>query len=501
MRSVAKQANSGREARAATGPTTADGSLSGTGPTRHIPPLISISLAGLVGVVLWVGRDEIPSTLSSEWEGILFWGILILAVNLIDFDIEPLQFTLDMPLLLAIAMLYPPLVAAILALVASTDVREFRGTVSFSRAIFNRSQIALSVLAAGLAFEAIAGPTSDWLRAFIATIVAMAVFYVLNAGFVAVYVITGGHGTPMSVMRRLAIGRPLQYALTYFGYGVLALVLVQLFREVGPWSVTFFLIPIVVAHLALVRAENLKSLADSLKARERLLELLSDRMANERRDERLRIAAGLHDDIIQSLIRVSQLGFFLKSEIPSGTQAAQDANELVQLSEDTLRDLREVVGDLRKSPVGRGGLVRTLKSLTRDLQIQTRVPISVDGPAELRLRPESQLAAYHVAKEAVLNALKHAQASSIQVIIRESDVAAMVEVIDDGAGFEPEAVDESVHFGLGLLRERIQMLGGSFELSSRKGAGTRLLVTLPTNPATNSPSSSSAKSQGEASGS
>jgi signal transduction histidine kinase len=448
-------------------------------PTSLASRLLGLVLAGLVALTFWADREVISATLTTRWPDLLFWGALIVFINLIHIDLEPIQFTLDMPVLLAVALLYPPSVAALVAFASSLDVREFRGVVTISRAIFNRSQIAISVLVSGLTYGAISGSDPVWPRAILGTAGAMGVFYFLNTGFVAGYVAATGRGTARGALKRLAIGRPLQYALTYFGYGILGLVLEQLFQRVGIWSVVLFLIPIVVAHLALVRAERLKSLAERLRNRERLLERLSDCIADERRDERVRIAAGLHDDVLQSLIRISQLGFFLKREISPGTQASEDAGELGDISDETISVLREVVGDLRKSPVGRGGLVSTLQGMARDLQIQSRVDIVVEGPRELRWPADWQLAAYHVAKEGILNALKHARASAIKVTVHETEDSLSMEIVDDGSGFDPEAVDESSHFGLGLSRERIQRLGGSFSIQTRHGSGTRIAVRLP----------------------
>jgi signal transduction histidine kinase len=410
---------------------------------------------------------------------LLFWTLLILVVNLISFEMDPLQFTLDMPLLLTVAILYPPAVAALVALVGSTDIREFNRGVSLVRAVYNRSQIALSVLVSGLIFGSIPHGTERWPAGIVGTILAMGVFYLLNAGFVAIFVSASGRASFGGVVRRLAIGRPLQYALTYFGYGMLALVLARLFTDVGPWSVALFLIPIVVAHMALVRAERLGSLAASLQARERLLERLSDQIADERRDERLRIAGGLHDDILQSLIRMSQLGSFLRDATNEKTEPGRDASELLALSNETIETLREVVGDLRRSPVGRGGLVLSLRGLAQDLSIQWRTRITVEGPSELDVSSDTQLAAYHVAKEGLLNALKHASASSVSVRVQRLPEAVSIQVQDDGQGFDPRQVDESVHFGLGLMRERVEMLGGRLEIRSAPVRGTRLTALLP----------------------
>jgi signal transduction histidine kinase len=441
--------------------------------------VLSVTVAGSLVVLLIAYQEQIASAIPTLWMDLLFWTLLILVVNLISFEMDPLQFTLDMPLLLTVAILYPPAVAALVALVGSTDIREFNRGVSLPRAVYNRSQIALSVFVSGLVFGSISHGMERWPAGIVGTILAMGVFYLLNAGFVAIFVSASGRASFREVVRRLAIGRPLQYALTYFGYGILALVLARLFADVGLWSVALFLIPIVVAHMALVRAEGLGSLAASLQARERLLERLSEQIADERRDERLRIAGGLHDDILQSLIRISQLGSFLRDATNEKTEPGRDALELLALSNETIETLREVVGDLRQSPVGRGGLVLSLRGLAQDLSIQWRTQIAVEGPSELDVSSDTQLAAYHVAKEGLLNALKHASASSVSVRVKQLPEAMSIQVQDEGQGFDPGQVDESVHFGLGLMRERVEMLGGRLEIRSATGRGTRLTALLP----------------------
>jgi signal transduction histidine kinase len=459
------------------------GPLLEQGPQREslVPLALSVSVAVIVGVVVWMERDLIGQSLSANWRELLFWGGLVVLVNLIHVDLEPLQFTLDIPLLLALALLYPPPVAACVALASSVDVREFRRTVSPSRAVFNRCQVSLSVFAAGAVFHSVARTGSDWWIAVGGTVIAVLVFYALNTGLVAVYVGLRTQTSPLESLQHQAIGRPLQYALTYFGYGVLGLVLARLFEEVGAWSAALFLIPIVVAHFALVRAERLQSLANRLQSRGRLLELLSDRIADERRDERVRIASDLHDDVLQTLIRMSQLSRFLRQAAPKGTQAERDASELVETSDQTMTVLRDVVGDLRRSPVGRGGLVRTLRGLAQDMNIEWRVPVSVEGPDQLEAPAGTQLIAYYVAKEGMLNALKHGQPSHVHVRFSTSPSTLCVDIRDDGAGFKPDRVDESSHFGLGLMRERVQMHGGTLQISSKPGEGTHVSVELPTN--------------------
>ncbi len=93
--------------------------------------------------------------------------------------------------------------------------------------------------------------------------------------------------------------------------------------------------------------------------------------------------------------------------------------------------------------------------------------------------PVVQLLAYQVVREAIRNALTHAHATQIVVsVVREAhDMRLMVE--DDGRGFDPHAVDETHHFGLQLIRDRVELAGGVVLVESGVGRGTRIMVRLP----------------------
>jgi two-component system sensor histidine kinase DegS len=92
-----------------------------------------------------------------------------------------------------------------------------------------------------------------------------------------------------------------------------------------------------------------------------------------------------------------------------------------------------------------------------------------------------QLLAYQVAREAIRNALRHARASEVTILVVDSEGNLRITVEDDGIGFEPESVDQQVHFGLALMRERIEIAGGVLYVDSRLGEGTRIIAKLPSN--------------------
>jgi signal transduction histidine kinase len=460
--------------------STGDGQA---GPSLQTEPIVlrvvAVGILFALGTGLLLDEDRFRSALATNWRDILFWAVLIAIVNLLHYDRGGIQFTLDTPLLVATGLLYQPIVAAAIALIGALDVRELTGRVTVWRAIYNRAQVAFSLYVAAAIYHAISDSLIDWPEAILGVVATLTAFYGFNALFVALNVYIRERAAISTILRQFIVGRAAEFFSTYVGYNVLALVLARLFTTVGAWSVALFLVPLVAAYRAFVRAERMEQLARRLQDRERLLEVFSDRMVDERKDERLRIASDLHDDILQSLIRVGQLAYFLRQEAPPGTQAAEDAEELKRLSDETNQALRCVLGDLRRSPLGRGGLVRTLKQLVRDLQFESRIPIQLDIRGESELSPEVQVVLYQTAKEGLVNSLKHAHPSKVAVFLKTLPTLAELCIEDDGVGFDPTAVDETTHFGLGLLRERVEKSAGQLTVESAPEKGTRLRATIP----------------------
>jgi len=436
--------------------------------------MLSLILAAVVVRILTAHWDSLLQAFRTEGAELLFWAVLIVVVNFLPLNLGEITVTLDMSMLVAISLLYSPPVGMLIGVVAAIDIRELEGRVSFLRAVFNRAQIGLSVLAASFAFHSMAGSVQSTGRVVLGAVVAILAFHLTNIGLVL------AHSWLRTRTRNsLSAGGPLQFLITYLGYGILGLVLARLFTDVGAWSVVIFLIPIAVAREALLRAQRLKLLADQLQEKERQLEHNMGQIVEERRDERLRIGAELHDDVLQSLVRISQLAHFIRKEGTPGGQVGLDAAEVVYVAEQAMRELRHVVADLRTSPLGRRGLIPTLKSLGKDMQLEWRVPVSIDASLNLSLTEEEQLLFYQVAKEAITNALKHASPRTVSVRLGERGSSVFIEVHDDGQGFNVESANETDGLGLGLLRERVKRRRGELTLQSKPGNGTSLSVLLP----------------------
>lgn len=440
---------------------------------------LSFSLLLLMVVYLVSKNATLIEELRNEWKSLLVWGVLVVIVNLFPIWLGDITFTLDMPLLLALALLYPPEVATFIALVGSVDVRELTGRVAPSRAIFNRAQVALGVLAAAWVFRMTSSGLEPWTVAVFATLLATGISYAVNVFLVATYTHLRQRVPLWSVVQSLTRGRLLEFAATYAGYCGLAIVLAYLFRDVGGWSVVLFLIPTIVAQQMLVRGQRLQAATEQLVTRERLLERSFDRVVDERRDERVRIAGELHDEVLGTISDILLQARRAGKDSDDGAPINAELEQLVASAERSVSALRAIIRDLQKSPLGRGGLIATLGGLVRDLQLDWGTRIHFAPKVEAPLQPETQVLAYQVAREALVNALKHSAASEIWVTLGEDDEGLVIEVSDNGSGFEDRDVDSSLHFGVGLMKERVRVAGGSLSLESSIGKGTLVRARLP----------------------
>ena len=192
--------------------------------------------------------------------------------------------------------------------------------------------------------------------------------------------------------------------------------------------------------------------------------------------ERARLARELHDETGQALTSIL-LGLRTIKDAPDVAAAVEDVRELVV---STLQDVLKLAVELRPSALDDYGLVPALERLTSTVEEQGG-PV-VDLVAELgqgRLPGEVETALYRIIQEALTNALKHAEAEHISVVLTRSPRAVTAIVEDDGRGIDPQR--ESTGTGLGLtgMRERLALLDGKLRIESDRGSGTTIVAEVP----------------------
>ena len=141
--------------------------------------------------------------------------------------------------------------------------------------------------------------------------------------------------------------------------------------------------------------------------------------------------------------------------------------------------IRALIRDLHRSPLGRAGLEEAINGFLAEVGRESDVRFHADIE-EVQLPAPIALLLYHNAREAVMNALKHARASNIWIsVAQQGDEVEMV-LRDDGIGFDVEAPGPEGHYGLTMMRERATAGGGSLTITSAPGEGTTLTVRFPT---------------------
>jgi signal transduction histidine kinase len=198
-------------------------------------------------------------------------------------------------------------------------------------------------------------------------------------------------------------------------------------------------------------------------------------------DERDRIGRELHDGIIQSIYAVT----LSLDDVPDMVREDPDeAAERVDAAIDTLHrattDIRNFIFGLRPLLLGDADLIEALQTAAEEVRRNTGLAVSFEATAAPDLPAEAMIELLAIGREAMSNIARHAVgATSVRVSLSEHRGALVLDVRDDGAGFDPSAVRGPQHQGLRNMRSRAERLGGTFEVSSTIGAGTRIIVHVP----------------------
>jgi len=199
-------------------------------------------------------------------------------------------------------------------------------------------------------------------------------------------------------------------------------------------------------------------------------------------EERDRIGMDLHDGIIQSIYGVGLVlehARLLATEDP--TQAAERIQQAITSLNHTIRAIRSYILDLRPRQFGDENLMDGLKRLGMEFRVNTLAEANLNGSVdELRGVPQSQaLALFHICQEALANAAKHAHAKKVEINVWTSPERVMLEIHDNGFGFETEKMSMTLGHGLSNMHTRAHHVGGDVEISSTIGEGTSILAWVP----------------------
>jgi signal transduction histidine kinase len=207
-------------------------------------------------------------------------------------------------------------------------------------------------------------------------------------------------------------------------------------------------------------------------------------LAHVREDERRRLAQELHDRVGQNLTALDLNLGFIRGALPRevSEQVSERLGECLRLVEHTVEIVSDVMDELRSVGPGASGLMAALRWHVRQFSRRTGVPVEVMGrePAP-PLSGALQNALARIAQEALTNAAKHARGSRVSLLVESTAGGVRMIVADDGCGFDVPAISSRKAqrgWGLRIMRERAVAAGAKFEIESRLGIGTRVIVEV-----------------------
>ncbi|MED7950771.1 MULTISPECIES: sensor histidine kinase [unclassified Streptomyces] len=266
---------------------------------------------------------------------------------------------------------------------------------------------------------------------------------------------------------------------------------VSVAAAIGPLLGAAVAVATVLGYQALYReSEERRRLIDELTAAR--ADLAAAHHAAGVLAERERLAREIHDTLAQSLTSIQLLLRAAQRALPERTGAvAEYVEQARQAAQDNLAEARRFVRALTPPDLESGSLPDALERLCATTSVRSGLPVRLHVSGErVRLPVPHEVALLRIAQSALGNTVRHAGATHAEMTLGFTPGEVALDVVDDGAGFDPEALAEAGPgdgdrgFGLPSMRARARSLGGTFAVESAPGEGTALAVLLPVPAAT-----------------
>jgi len=204
-------------------------------------------------------------------------------------------------------------------------------------------------------------------------------------------------------------------------------------------------------------------------------------LVNAQEAERQRLSRQMHDGPAQALSN-----FILQTEIAmrlldvDPVQARDELGNLKASAMGTFQKVRNFIFELRPMMLDDLGLIPTIRRYADAFKEQTGLEVNVTVTGnERRLEPYLEVMVFRAVQELMGNAARHSQATLLKLNVDLTDDLVRVSVDDNGKGFDPDSIQKDKSLGIKLIRERTEMLGGTFDVDSASGKGARIMFSLP----------------------
>ncbi|GIW78605.1 MAG: hypothetical protein KatS3mg105_0412 [Gemmatales bacterium] len=234
------------------------------------------------------------------------------------------------------------------------------------------------------------------------------------------------------------------------------------------------------------QTEELIRIKEALRSEKYTLEQvrsLSGHLQAVREQERTRIARELHDELGQALTGLKLDIVWIRNRLAKlgepATILAEKAQAMANVIDNTIQTVRRITTELRPGVLDSLGLLPAIEWLVQDFEKRSGISCSLKaGEIPSAIDSERITALFRILQESLTNVARHAQASKVEVRIGKQGNSILLEVEDDGRGFQPEDIVKPAAFGLLGMRERAEMAGGTFDLLPLP-KGTRAVACIP----------------------
>jgi signal transduction histidine kinase len=199
-------------------------------------------------------------------------------------------------------------------------------------------------------------------------------------------------------------------------------------------------------------------------------------------EERERIGMDLHDGIIQSIYGVGLALDYARMALEDDPkQARLKIEQSIEALNSTIRDIRSYILDLRPRQFHGGNLMDGLRRLVDEYRTNTLADAVLVGPKDglVDLPAAHAMALFHICQEALANVAKHSNAKKVSIELWGTSDRVLLEIQDDGKGFEIDQTNKTIGHGLANMQTRVTNVGGDVEISSAPGEGTTILAWVP----------------------
>ena len=204
----------------------------------------------------------------------------------------------------------------------------------------------------------------------------------------------------------------------------------------------------------------------------------SRRLIDSQEQERKRLAAELHDGLGQNLIIIKNRAMLGMRKGDDKERVMKEFDSISESAAQAIEEVREITNNLRPHLLDRLGLTRSINAMLKKVSGVVEIESEI-GSIDNLFSEAGEISVYRIVQESLNNVIKHSNAASVRVVIKQAENTVLIRIEDDGAGFDFEAAKSKSGFGLVGLKERTELLNGEISIDSKIGEGTKIKVKIP----------------------